>query len=279
MESLGEVVWAGGKVQSFKPGDKVATSSGGAFSECMILSEKRAIPIPNLKPVILAFIVSGCTASVSLEKVGDLKPKEKVLVTAAAGGTGQFAVQLARLAGCHVIGTCSSDSKAEFLKSIGCHRPINYAKEDLAKVLREEYPGGIDVIYEGVGGEVFNTCVKNLAVRGRLIIIGMITHYQESTFDVTPTLPLQQILLMKSASLRGFFLPHYMRECPEHILRLVSLESTGDLQVKVDTGADRSEGQFKGLLSVPDAVDYLYAKKSYGKIVVDLDGEQVNSKL
>ena len=84
---------------------------------------------------------------------------------------------------------------------------------------------------------------------------------------------------MKSASLRGFFLPHYMRECPEHILRLVGLESTGELQVKVDTGADRSEGQFKGLLSVPDAVDYLYAKKSYGKIVVDLDGEQVNSKL
>jgi len=65
-----------------------------------------------------------------------------VLVTAAAGGTGQFAVQLAKLAGCHVIGTCSSDSKAEMLKSMGCDRVINYNKEKLSSVLKTEYPRG-----------------------------------------------------------------------------------------------------------------------------------------
>jgi len=55
----------------------------------------------------------------------------QVLVTAAAGGTGQFAVQLAKLAGCHVIGTCSTDAKVKFLESIGCDHPINISKEVL----------------------------------------------------------------------------------------------------------------------------------------------------
>ncbi|GFR73191.1 zinc-binding alcohol dehydrogenase domain-containing protein 2-like, partial [Elysia marginata] len=69
-------------------------------------------------------------------------------------------VQLAKLAGCHVIGTCSTDEKASFLKSIGCDRPIIYTRESLDDVLTNEYPEGIDVIYESVGGEMFNTCLK-----------------------------------------------------------------------------------------------------------------------
>ena len=106
-----------------------------------------------------------------------------MLVTAAAGGTGQFAVQLAKLAGCHVIGTCSTDEKAAFLQRIGCDQPINYKRESLQQVLREEYPGGVGVVHEGVGGEVFNTCVKNLAVKGRLVVIGFIDSYQSSGFS------------------------------------------------------------------------------------------------
>jgi len=68
---------------------------------------------------------------------------ETVLVTAAAGGTGQFAVQLAKLAGCHVIGTCSSPSKVKLLKELGCDRVINYNEEKLGQVLKAEYPKGL----------------------------------------------------------------------------------------------------------------------------------------
>ena len=81
-----------------------------------------------------------------------------------------------------MIGTCSSNEKADVLKSLGCNRPINYNEEDVYQVLKKEYPKGIDVIYESVGGQMFETCVRNLAVRGRLIVIGMITQYQESVF-------------------------------------------------------------------------------------------------
>ena len=63
-------------------------------------------------------------------------------MTAAAGGTGQFAVQLAKIAGCHVIGTCSSPSKAKLLKNLGVDRVINYNEENVGRVLRSEYPKG-----------------------------------------------------------------------------------------------------------------------------------------
>ena len=63
-------------------------------------------------------------------------------VTAAAGATGAFAVQLAKLAGNTVIGTCSSEKKVEFLRKIGCDRPVNYKKENLDEVLAKEFPNG-----------------------------------------------------------------------------------------------------------------------------------------
>ena len=276
MEALGEVVWVGERCSSLKPGDPVAVNNIGSFSEYLVLPERAALRLPSLKPEHLAFIISGTTASISLEKLGDLKPKENVLVTAAAGGTGQFAVQLAALAGCHVIGTCSSDEKAEFLRSLGCNRPINYTKEDLGQVFKSEYPRGVDVVYEGMGGDIFNTCIRNLAVRGRLIVIGMITDYQKESFKVVPTVPIQQILLSKSASLRGFFLLHYMRELPKHIEKLAKLESEGKLKVGVDLGAQLPGGPFRGLSSIPDAVDYLYTKKSKGKIVVTLHDDHLS---
>ena len=270
-EGIGVVMWVGeNKKRNFNIGDPVCFFQYGAFAEYQIIRAKNAFPLPGLKPEFIALLVSGATAALSLEKFGELKPDKKVIVTAAAGGTGQFAVQLARLAGCHVIGTCSTDDKADFLRDLGCNRAINYRKEDLRKVLREEYPNGIDLVYESVGGEVFNNCVQNLAIGGQLIIIGMISQYQESSFHVKPTIPIQQILLSKSASLRGFLLPHYRQDIPKSISNLAELYISGKLKVAVDFGQTDSKGPFKGITSIVDGVEYLYSKKSTGKIVVDL---------
>ena len=197
-------------------------------------------------------------------------PVCKVLVTAAAGGTGQFAVQLAKLAGCHVIGTCSTDDKVAFLRRIGCDRPINYKKEDVKAVLKEEYPDGVDVVYEGVGGDLFNTCVKNLSIGGRLIIIGFIASYQQSTFSSRITVPLHQILLSKSASLHGFFLNNHSRDIPRHLSQLIELYTQGKIQSTIDVGERAPSGPFRGLEAIFDAVDYLYSGKSAGKVVVSV---------
>ena len=273
MEGMGRVVQVGEGCGAYKPGDSVCYMHNGAFGEYVLVPVKTAIPVPKCDPHYIPLMVSGLTASIALDKVGEIQEGEKVLVTAAAGGTGQFAVQLAKLAGCHVIGTCSTDEKVDFLRRLGCDRPINYKKEDLNTVLKKEYPQGVDVVYESIGGEIFNTCVKNLATRGRLIIIGFISNYQMESFSSRPSIPLYSILLSKSASVRGFFLMKYPSDIPAHFAKLASLYSAGKLESSVDLGRNCPQGPFEGVESVFGAVDYLYTGNSVGKVVVKLDAD------
>ena len=282
MEGIGEVVQVGADCSQYKPGDVVGYMNSGAFGEYLILPSKIAIPIPKADPHFLPLMVSGLTASISLGRFGELKSGENVLVTAAAGGTGQFAVQLAKLAGCHVIGTCSSAEKVQFLKSIGCDRPINYKQEDLKAVLKQEYPRGIDVVYESIGGDIFDLCVKNLAKCGRLIIIGFISSYQSDKFAPAMKVPLQQILLTKSACVRGFFLMNHSSDFPSHFGKLIQLYSSGKIRSAIDLGGNSLEGNgFQGMQGVLDGVDYLYSGKNSGKVVVEINEreEMSGSKL
>lgn len=250
------------------------------YKERAVVPAKKTVAVPAVKPEFLTLLVSGATAYIALQRLGDLAEGETVLVTAAAGGTGQFAVQFAKKAGCHVIGTCSSDEKAGFLKTIGCDRPINYASEDLAATLRKEYPKGVDVIYESVGGSVFDLAVNSLATKGRLIVIGFISGYQTSS-GVQPvrggTLPVK--LLQKSASVRGFFLPHFQADYREALGTMMGLVGRGRLVCEVDCGDLAPEGRFVGLESVFRAVDYMYAGKNLGKLVVEVAPSTDSSKL
>ena len=83
---------------------------------------------------------AACMDCAGLAEAGRMGTKERVLVTAAAGGTGQFVVQLAKAAGNTVIATCGSDDKAAMLQRLGADRVINYRTEDVGRVLRAEYP-------------------------------------------------------------------------------------------------------------------------------------------
>ncbi|KAM6910607.1 prostaglandin reductase 3-like [Xenentodon cancila] len=282
-EGIGEVVGLGLSASStYTIGDTVAYFGSGAFAEYTVVPAKESVRVPSVKPEFLTLLVSGATAYIALKRLGDLAKGETVLVTAAAGGTGQFAVQFAKQAGCHVIGTCSSNEKAGFLKSIGCDRPINYTTEDLAKTLRKEYPQGIDVAYESVGGSVLELAVNCLAKKGRLIVIGMISGYQTESgippFPGGETLPVK--LLLRSASMRGFFLPHFVSDYKEALSSMMQMFAKGKLVCEVDCGDMAQEGRFVGLESVFRAVDYMYAGKNLGKVVVEVTPPSVsNSKL
>ncbi|XP_030248680.1 prostaglandin reductase 3 [Sparus aurata] len=278
-EGIGEVVGLGLSASSrYTVGDTVAYFGSGAFAEYTVVPAKESVPVPAVKPEFLTLLVSGATAYIALKRLGDLAKGETVLVTAAAGGTGQFAVQFAKQAGCHVIGTCSSDEKAGFLKSIGCDRPINYKTEDLAKTLRKEYPKGVDVVYESVGGSIFELAVNSLANKGRLIVIGFISGYQSAS-GIPPlkggTLPVK--LLQRSASVRGFFLPHFISDYREALGSMMQLYAKGKLVCEVDGGDLAQEGRFTGLESVFRAVDYMYDGKNLGKVVVDVAPPSVSS--
>jgi NADPH-dependent curcumin reductase CurA len=237
----------------------------GAFAEYVEVEAATVTKTPALTPGILPVMLCGISASIALEQVGQMKTNETVFVSAAAGGTGQFVVQLAKLAGNHVIGTTSSDEKAAFLKSIGCDRVINYNKESVDEVLKAEYPKGVDLVFETVGGDMFKTAVNNIAPLGRIIVFGYISGYHgDKSAEPMLVNQLNPKLLMKSASVRGFLLFNHKDHIPAHIGRLVSLITEGKLKAGVDPT------EFIGLEGIPDAIDYMYARKNIGKVVVKL---------
>ncbi|KAG8504368.1 Prostaglandin reductase 3, partial [Galemys pyrenaicus] len=279
-EGLGEVVALGLSASSrYTVGQAVAYMTPGAFAEYSVVPAAAATPVPSVKPEFLTLLVSGATAYISLHELAALSEGKKVLVTAAAGGTGQFAVQLAKRAKCHVIGTCSSEEKAAFLQSLGCDRPINYNAEPVGAVLKQEYPRGVDVVYESVGGPMFDVAVDALATHGRLIVIGFISGYQTPT-GLAPVkagaLPAK--LLRKSAGVQGFFLNHYLSKYQPAMEHLLQMCERGELACQVDLGHACDQGGFLGLESVFRAVDYMYMGKNTGKVVVELP-HAVNSKL
>lgn len=189
----------------------------------------------------------------------------------AAGGAGQIAVQLAKIAGNHVIGTCSSDEKVAMLKEMGCDRVINYKKEDFNQVLKDEYPRGMDIVIECVGGKFFNICLANLAVRGRLVVLGSVSSYTEEgglAGDNVNTLQ----LLAASKTVCGFYLPAYFEYFAAHMTNMYKLMGEGTLKVHVE------DKGYTGLEQVADAVEFLHSGKSRGKIVVTLF-DDIKSKI
>jgi len=262
VEAAGTVVAVGDAVEQLDVGEAVVTSTlGGGYREYNLVQAGNAIRVPEPSPEALSIMVSGLTASIALEEVGALRHNETVLVTAAAGGTGQYAVQLAKGAGNHVVGTCSTDRKADFLKELGCDRPINYETEDVGAVLENEYPDGIDLVYEAVGGPLFDTCVDHLARHGRLLSIGYVSEYEDGPEAVAAE-RIYTSLIPKSASIHGFFLPHFAKHFSSHVKRLMRMQGSGELDVLID------DQVFTGVEAVPDAVEYLQSGQSMGKVVV-----------
>ncbi|NEU75204.1 zinc-binding dehydrogenase [Hassallia byssoidea VB512170] len=262
VEAVGKVVAIGENVKDFQIGDAVITTAlGGGYREYQVIDANLAVKVREATPEVLTLMPTGVSALVALEQVGEMKSNEVVLVIAAAGGTGHIAVQLAKLAGNHVIGTCSTEAKANLLRKLGCDRIINYHKENLNQILKQEFNNGINLIFECVGKQVFDSCVDNLAIRGRLVTIGYISEYAKNIEQVLQPRIYHQ-LMWKAASVRGFLMPHYKEYIPEARDRLLNLFYTDKLKVAIDPTV------FNGIESIPTAVEYLLTGKNCGKVVV-----------
>ncbi|KAM6558157.1 hypothetical protein CsatA_027396 [Cannabis sativa] len=265
-EAVGIVAAVGDSVTNLEVGTPAAVMIFGSYAEFIKVPSKHILPVARPDPEVVAMLTSGLTASIALEKAGQMDSGKVVLVTAAAGGTGQFAVQLAKVAGNTVVATCGGAQKAKLLKDLGVDRVIDYKAEDIKTVLKNEFPKGIDIIYESVGGQMFDLCLNALAVYGKLIVIGMISQYQgEQGWKPSNYTGLCEKILAKSQTVAGFFLVQYSYLWQQHLDKLVNLFSMGKLKVVVDPK------QFLGVNSVADAVEYLHSGKSVGKVVVCID--------
>ena len=263
VEAIGVVEETGSDVTAFEVGDAAVTvGAGGGYRLYNTCKADAVIPVPEVSREILALIPSGVSAMLALERVGEMTSGETVCITAAAGGLGNIATQLAVRAGNHVIAVCGADDKAAWLDSVGVARVIQYRRESLAQVLAREYPERIDLAMDSVGGETFDALLQNLAPHGRLVVCG-------ATTDRLPPIKVMQErvytrLYWKAASVRGFMNYRFAEHAPEARRRLLEMLESGEMHPLVDPVP------FRGLEAVADAVEHLLAGRNCGKVLVDL---------
>lgn len=128
-EGAGVVAAVGPGVTSLSVGQAVACNGAAAFPEYGLTQAHMCTPVQQATPEVVALTLSGVTAAASLHHTAKVQPGEVVLVTAAAGGTGHFAVQLAQLAGARVIAVAGSEAKKQKLQALGLDRVIQYKQE------------------------------------------------------------------------------------------------------------------------------------------------------
>lgn len=265
-ESVGVVAALGEGVKGWAIGDVAGSFSTGGFSQYAEEPAHTLLPGVPPSPEGVALLTSGLTASIALEQAARLRATDTVLVTAAAGGTGQFAVQLAARMGCRVVATCGGADKVQLLRRLGAHRVIDHTRESVRAVLKREFPKGIDVVYESVGGDMFHTALASLAPKGRLVVVGAMSRYATNwAADQDKAGPvLQDALLWKSASCCGFFLPLHAQHFRRHLARLAAMHAAGQLVVSLD------QKSFVGLEAAADAVEHLQSGQSIGKVVLQV---------
>lgn len=174
MEGFGEIIEIGDGVQSVKVGDEVIFGTQfGAYAEYVSVPEymafKKIAEFSDEENA--AYLVNFMTAWISLINMCRMKPSDKVLIQAAAGGVGTAAVQIAKKYGCKVFGTAGNDEKLKLLDDLGIDLAINYRSADFYKILKEK-EGGVDIVLEVVGGDVFKKSIELLNPFGRLIVTG-----------------------------------------------------------------------------------------------------------
>ncbi|HSN72430.1 MAG TPA: zinc-binding dehydrogenase [Steroidobacteraceae bacterium] len=235
IETVGEVVEIGRGVDGFAVGDPVATFKlGTGYREYQLAEPSRLIPVSSASPEILTLIPTGVSALVALDKIAGMRSGETIAISAAAGGLGHILVQLAKLAGNHVIGLTSSPRKAQLLEELGCDRIVDYRRESVRDVFSAEYPRGLDIAYDTVGGEIFEAFVDHLAMKGRLIVSGHTSDFDQPA-DPVPSVPVYRRLYWKSASIRAFQMPAFPEYFDEGERRILDLFAQGLIRPRPDT--------------------------------------------
>jgi len=266
VESAGEVINVGNKVTKFKKGDSVGTVKvGTAYQEYQLVNENEVITFPAVTPEHLTLSPTGVSALLALEKLAELRSGETVVISAAAGGLGHILAQLCKMRGCKVIAICGGPHKKHLLASLTCcDQIIDYKNEKLDDIIVQKYANKIDVAIDSVGRSMFDLFLKNLAPKGRLIVMGVASELSNSQFEIVSQPRVYESIYWKGASVRCFMNHLYKEDHEAARQQLFQWYEDDDLQVKVD------QTIFEGIESIKDASEYLLAGKSCGKVIVKL---------
>jgi len=211
------------------------------------------VPIPI---AMSALGITGLTAYFGLLEIGRPEAGETVVVSGAAGATGSVVGQIARLKGCRVVGIAGGPEKCRWLvDEARFDAAIDYRREDVAARLGELCPGGIDVYFDNVGGEILDAALARLAFKGRVVLCGAIADYNRSELGPGPRHYLN--LLLQRGRMEGFIILDYLDRAGEAIAELGPWVASGEIRVEVDIQ--------EGLENAPRTLRRLFTGANRGK--------------
>jgi NADPH-dependent curcumin reductase CurA len=271
---IGAVMRAGGIGRVAASGsDKFAVGSYVqgilGVQEHGLFNENELRPVdPDLAPLPVqlgALGMPGLTAYFGLFEVGDAKPGETVVISAAAGAVGSVAGQLAKHHGCRAVGVAGGPEKcALVIDEFGFDDCIDYKNEDLDAAMRRTCPDRIDVYFDNVGGDVLNAALGRLAMHSRIPLCGGISQYNAGPDTKGPSRYLA--LISGRTRMQGFLVFDYTARYGEALAHMAPLYADGSLKSR--------EHIVEGIEHFNDALLMLFSGKNDGKLVLQVGTER-----
>ncbi len=233
----------------YQPGDIVVGRGGWQLfhaSDGSGLSKVDARVVPE--PVFLGAVgMPGVTAWYGLHRIGKPRSGETFVVSAASGAVGSVAGQLAKLAGCRAVGIAGGPMKCEHVvKDLGFDACVDYKSDAFVEALRSATPDGIDILFENVGGRVFDAALERMNAFGRVAVCGLIAGYDGQE------IPLRNVrsILTNRLLMQGFIVSEHMESWAEALPELGALVAQGRLKhhETIAQGLDSAPRAFLGLL-------------------------------
>jgi NADPH-dependent curcumin reductase CurA len=249
---------------NFKVGDYVSGLLG--WQEYAITDGKGVNALPNLPGVPLTahfglFGHIGMTAYFGLLDIGQPKPGETLVVSAAAGAVGSLVGQIGKIKGCRVVGIAGADDKCKWIvDELGFDAAINYKTENVAEALKKHCPNGIDIDFENVGGEIMDAVLAQINLRARIALCGLISGYNATT-PVPGPYNFANILIQR-ARVEGFIVLDYAPRAMECMTELGKWLMEGKIKYRID--------EVDGLKGAPLALNKLFEGTNIGKLVVKI---------
>ena len=259
MEAAGDVVEVDRAARGVAVGDKVIVKlRHGAYADEAVVAPSQLMPLPSTFDYAegATFLAAHGTAYHALIDRGQLQPGEVLLVHGAGGGVGLAAVEMGAAMGARVIAAASTDEKLALAKAHGAEMTINYTSTDLKTELKRVVPGGIDVVYDPVGGAMTEAAVRGLGWGGRLLVVGFAN-------GEIPKLPLNLLLLKEAAAIGVFWGAWTQRDPAGHaanVAQLMQWFTEGKIRPHI--------GGAYPLAQAKDAIAAVMDRKAHGKIVI-----------
>jgi len=252
----------------FKPGQMV--QGGLGWQEYVVSSGMTELgPIMQLftgftpEQTLGVFGITGLTAWFGLTDLGKPEKGDTVLVSGAAGATGSVVVQVAKALGCKVIGIAGGPDKCGWVTGVaGADACIDYKRENVAERIHALAPGGVNVVFENVGGDILEAALMNLAMKARVVLCGGISSYNVENPNEVKGIRTYMRLVVQRARMEGFIILDYTPRFAEGMQALAGLIAEGKLATAEDIQ--------HGFENCPSTLRRLFEGKNLGKQLLKL---------